>query len=699
MYQQAAKVLSSKIINWRELALIDSALVEKFVNNGDIRGHAIDVDYQTTESDVAAVQDFLHGEYQRFLKVCELKIVPYLPTLNCSPLGVFSKKVFKKDEVITGLTGYLSEMKSAEVTKDKNDFSLIASKLLGKQWLMLGPIAFVNHSCVPNAKFFREKCVMTLVTLRAINPCEEIVVLYDRHFFGAFNEDCCCEHKRLHKSPFPASPERRTRKRKICEVRSEEVKAESFQKFVLSNKEISSRFSVADQNLNESSDEDSELPVKQIQYNSIYLESTPPEINACDLSNSEHEIDGTQSLIEDLENKIIEVVSEEKTEIGSFVSESTSDFLTLSPPILESTPVEIFDHEICNENFDDSSFNESQSVDLYLGSEISVSDFRTNFDLISSRHKLSDSAKKDILKLVSLALPSPNNIHSLAPACLVPNIVTKNFDGASVLVVNLWQQLSNIIEKNLKLIKLSWSENCDWCASSDNFEKGQVQLVLNFDGASVFKSRSLAIWPLWVQLYNLPPKVRCAINNMSILALWQGVGKPDFSAYLPIIVSELQLLLKQKNQIEGLGKISFKIRCLVADMPATAYALCMTQHMGYFSCTFCFIRGVHHHNRLLFPVKSELKMRSADSFLSCARKTEEKKTAVLGIKAYSPFYELLSLPWGAPIDPMHQVFLGTAKVLCKMIIAAVPKNSFSSVQHRLNLCSVPFNILHRPKKT
>ena len=46
-----------------------------------------------------------------------------------------------------------------------------------------------------------------------------------------------------------------------------------------------------------------------------------------------------------------------------------------------------------------------------------------------------------------MALPSPNNIHSLAPACHMPNIVSK-FDGASALVVNFWQQLLNLIKKN-----------------------------------------------------------------------------------------------------------------------------------------------------------------------------------------------------------------------------------------------------------
>ena len=38
-------------------------------------------------------------------------------------------------------------MPEEEVKEGENDFSLIESGRLGRQWLMLGPLAFVNASC------------------------------------------------------------------------------------------------------------------------------------------------------------------------------------------------------------------------------------------------------------------------------------------------------------------------------------------------------------------------------------------------------------------------------------------------------------------------------------------------------------------------------------------------------------------------
>ena len=153
MYRVAVKKLAETKLTWRDLAIVDSNLVEKFVNSEHVRGHSIPLDCQVDDKKVTAIHDFLSGEYDRLLKTFSLKIASYLPATNCSPLGVFSKQNLDKGVCIEGLTGCLCELPSEEIKKDYNDFSLISSKMSGKQWLMLGTISFVNHSCAPNVRY------------------------------------------------------------------------------------------------------------------------------------------------------------------------------------------------------------------------------------------------------------------------------------------------------------------------------------------------------------------------------------------------------------------------------------------------------------------------------------------------------------------------------------------------------------------
>ena len=91
-------------------------------------------------------------------------------------------------------------------------------------------------------------------------------------------------------------------------------------------------------------------------------------------------------------------------------------------------------------------------------------------------------------------------------------------------------------------------------------------------------------------------------------------------------------------------------------------------------------------------------MRENDSFKRCGDLADKTKTVVNGVKSYTPLNKFLSLPLDCPIDPMHQVFLGTAKVLSKMIVSLVKGPSALELEKTILHCKVPFEILHRPKK-
>ena len=130
--------------------------------------------------------------------------------------------------------------------------------------------------------------------------------------------------------------------------------------------------------------------------------------------------------------------------------------------------------------------------------------------------------------------------------------------------------------------------------------------------------------------------LRGAFCNLSLLGLWHGKAKPDFGKLLPILVYELESLIDAKLVVESLGVLKFRVRSIVADMPATACVLCMVQFNGYSSCPHCFIKGFSHHHRMLFPVKKAFKLRESVDFNACGYVADVSKAVTCGIRSSTP---------------------------------------------------------------
>ena len=191
--------------------------------------------------------------------------------------------------------------------------------------------------------------------------------------------------------------------------------------------------------------------------------------------------------------------------------------------------------------------------------------------------------------------------------------------------------------------------------------------------------------------------LRGAFCNLSLLGLWHGKAKPDFGKLLPILLYELESLVDAKLVVESLGLLRFSVRSIVADMPATACVLCMVQFNGYSSCADCFIKGFSHNHRLHFPVKKAFKLRESVDFNAYGYFADVSKAVTCGKRSSTPLNKLMSLPRDCPIDPMHQIFLGTGKVLSKLIVSLAKGSVFEAAEKLLKLVIIPFDMKHRVK--
>ena len=132
-------------------------------------------------------------------------------------------------------------------------------------------------------------------------------------------------------------------------------------------------------------------------------------------------------------------------------------------------------------------------------------------------------------------------------------------------------------------------------------------------------------------------------------------------------------------------------------MPAKAPVIRMVQFNGYHGCSYCFEIDIHHNHRMLYPVNTVSRLRTIRDFHSYGRKAQRKKKMIFGFRGFSPLNNIFAFPWDAPVDAMHQIFLGTAKVLVKGFINRLRSEDARKLDEMIQLAKVPSEFLHKPK--
>ncbi len=559
--------------------------------------------------------------------------------------GLFncSGKTLKEGCVLDFPVGVLRKLPPNKITR-VNNTSIIGGKRDRDDKVLAGTLRWINHSCVPNVDYYmgkgfqRESCIRVR-TLRPIAQDEELLVYYSEHFFGVANENCQCGHS-LHdthdqhydatrSSHSVSSPGKNllSYSRSICRLNGRPKHMRRLRNFVGSTVAFSSPIEVDEAN------------------------------------------DTTHKLSID---EPIESVLEADTCVQSIHSDNEMFFETAS------------DAETPNYG------NFSSKLLLPGGfaahnSQNTVNNVSLSALALVCRHNGSDELLKDIVKRDKLLLSLPNAVQSpyglmqiVKSACSKVSVTEEPNSEGILYCLDFVALLKQTVVENFEaMVEYSKSrrENSDlklhqFFPVDDS--KVTVKLILNTDGAQLIKSSTESAWPVWASLADLPPILRSAFKYITLCCLWYGRGKPDWdkvwTKFLESIGTEFEFDYKDQTV-----RAKLRVILVVADLPAKASLLCHKKCNGFYGCSLCEVRGEHVLGAHTYPLEPIL-LRTPESYAECIRQVldgskEKRKSAqkrdpekfTKGVKGESQLLKVIQgLPLTAPIDTMHQLFLGVA---------------------------------------
>ena len=126
--------------------------------------------------------------------------------------------------------------------------------------------------------------------------------------------------------------------------------------------------------------------------------------------------------------------------------------------------------------------------------------------------------------------------------------------------------------------------------TTSNYTNRKSNLTVNIDGLPLFKSSSLQLWPILIRFSSFKPVP---------VALYCGYKKPDMGEYLVEFVDEMEKLLSEPLVVNG-SSYELSVYTFTCDAPARALLKGIVQHMGYYACEKCKMKGTSIKGRIVY---------------------------------------------------------------------------------------------------
>ena len=353
----------------------------------------------------------------------------------------------------------------------------------------------------------------------------------------------------------------------------------------------------------------------------------------------------------------------------------------------------------------------TDNVKLYEGSDLSMHDAVALTELFCSRVTLSEEGSTSLHSLIKAILPSDNAFPS---GVAYVQHIKRDFAGNvrsltkppthSLCILKYRWQLLDVIKRQLNQI-FNYAEfrnqnpnfYLNFFVAPPVVVKENQSLVFNLsiftDGVHIKKSTfKKAIWPVRVQITDLPLILRMSRKNIVLAALFVGSGVLDWSLIVPQLLAELLSPIELHVDENLALSLTFKVNILLADLGAKSNFLNMYKFNGSFGCHYCTAESKtigKSHSYYPFAQKGRIREPVLNNFcLNGAENEDSQKVPnVVGVKGKGAFASLIDgLPLAAPIDYMHCVLIGVfpeVLKLCYKNVSSVDKTVIKTVISQL----------------
>ena len=245
--------------------------------------------------------------------------------------------------------------------------------------------------------------------------------------------------------------------------------------------------------------------------------------------------------------------------------------------------------------------------------------------------------------------------------------------------------------------------------------------MLNVDWFQPFKHSLYSVGALYMVVMNLPRSERFKPENVFLVGIIPGPHEPrlTINSYLQPLVAELNLLWKDGITVRAHGALTSEVYraallCVGCDVPAARKVCGFTGHASCKGCSKCTkhfpgsVTSKIDFSGFDSPSPPRTNHKHREEAQEILNQTSAGDRASLEQKYGSRYSELMSLPYFDcvrfhVIDPMHNLFTGTAKHLMKNIWLdsdnpMLKKNDLSNIQEKLDKIKAPSDVGRMPKK-
>ncbi len=201
-----------------------------------------------------------------------------------------------------------------------------------------------------------------------------------------------------------------------------------------------------------------------------------------------------------------------------------------------------------------------------------------------------------------------------------------------------------------------------------------ISSVFNTDGAELFSSSNVNLWPIYLAINELSPRERFSRENMPLIGMWQGSkSKPPFFQYMEAFATEANRLYEEGFTFRPYGSdqdVTAKLAVIVGslDLQAKGYVLNMTMYSGTYSCSACLHPGEtapQGRGHAMFFDSKSYPARSIGGVKADAATAETTKKRVNGLIGPSGLHSLITFDFVKGMCPeyMHGVLLNVMKTI------------------------------------